>query len=108
MVYIALIVLTIGRPHIIRLRQLFAPHFYSFMSAPECCTPAMLFPQDGAQDIVDFLSKETCYARHGKDTVLDSFIKNQHRKAYFVQPNLFKHIGFFSSLREKFLNPYVV
>lgn len=108
MVYVALLAMAIGRPHLLNLRRLFAPHFYSFMSAPECCTPAMLFPNKGARDVVEHLSSTPCYINNAKDTVLHRYIKTQHHKAFVVQPNLFKHIGFLSSLRQKFLNPYVV
>lgn len=106
--YVALFVMAVGRPHLLKFRRLFPPHFYSFMSAPECCTPAMLFPHDGAQEVVEHLSSQSCYPKNAKDTVLDNYIKAKNRIAFIVQPNLFKHIGFFSSLRQKFLNPYVV
>lgn len=107
-VYISLVVIAIGRPHLLELRRLLSPFLYSYMSAPECCTPAMLFPRRGAQQVIDHLNSHPCYPHNAKDTVLDQFIKTEHRHAYIVQPNLFKHIGLFSSLREKFLNPYVV
>lgn len=107
-VYIALVVIAIGRPHLLELRRLFSPYLYSYMSAPECCTPAMLFPRRGAQHVIDHLNSHPCYPRNAKDTVLDRFIKTEHRYAYIIQPNLFKHIGLFSSLREIFLNPHVV
>ncbi|KXJ13702.1 transmembrane protein 246 [Exaiptasia diaphana] len=107
-IYVALVVMAVGRPHLLKFRRLLSPHLYSFMSAPECCTPAMLFPHHGAQEVVEHLSSQSCYPSNGKDTVLDKYIKAKNKKAFIVQPNLFKHIGFFSSLRQKFLNPYVV
>jgi hypothetical protein len=107
-VYVTLVVLAIGRPHLVGFRRLFSPYLYSYMAAPECCTPAMLFPRHGAQQVVAHLNTHPCYANNAKDSVLDRFIRNEHKHAYIVQPNLFKHIGFFSSLRNKFLNPYVV
>lgn len=108
MLYVALVVMAIGRPHLLNLRRLYSPYFYSFMSAPECCTPAMLFPNKGAHKVVQLLNREVCYAHKAKDTLLYQYIQQEDHRAFLVQPNLFKHIGYLSSLRQKFLDPYVV
>ena len=107
--YSMLLVICVGRPHIAELRRMFSPALYSFMSAPECCTPAMLFPATGAQLVIDHLNSVSCLRDFGKDMALEKFRHSkEHFKTYMVQPNLVTHIGLYSSLRRVVLDPFIV
>ena len=99
----------IGRPHLLQFRMLFTPYLTSFMRAPECCTPAMLFPNGGAEIIARYLDTVECKKSYGKDMAIETFRRaNRQYKTYMVQPNLVTHIGLYSSLRKAILDPFVV
>ena len=107
-IYILFLALAIGRPNLISLRRA-APYFHSFVTAPSCCTPANLYSYAGARMIIDSLSRKVSYAGHAKDALLDEFLQETGCNAIYVEPNIFKHIGQYSSLRQgKVLDPYVV
>ncbi len=109
MLYFILVAGAIGRPHLLQLRFLFKPYLTSFMRAPECCTQALLFPNKGAQLVTQYLNSVTC--RHGwsKDMALLAMEQeNSQYKAYMVQPNLFTHVGIYSSLRHRVIDPYLI
>jgi hypothetical protein len=107
-IFSLLVVLTVGRPGVGEWRRIATPNFYSVTPAPSCCTPAMLFPRSGAEHVVRFLNASSCENNIGKDTLLDRMIIEKHLKAYLVQPNTFTHIGMYSSLREKLVDPFLV
>ena len=107
--YFMLLVMCIGRPHLVELRRVFSPLLYSFMKAPECCTPAMLFPANGAKLVVQYLDSVKCSKGYGKDMALERFrTSRKYFKTYLVQPNLVSHIGLYSSLRHAVLDPFIV
>ncbi len=106
--YFVLVAMAIGRAHLVDYRRLFSPYLYTYVKAPECCTPAMLFPQNGARKVVDYLSRTTCGKRFGKDMALEKFKLESHLRTYMIQPNLVTHIGMYSSLRSNILDPFVV
>lgn len=107
-VYSFLLVAAIGRPNFNKLRVVLSPYLHTFTPAPSCCTPAMLFPADGARQVVSYLDKVTCSNNFGKDSVLDMLLIEKRMKAYLVQPSTFTHIGLYSSLREKMVDPFIV
>ncbi|XP_013420775.1 transmembrane protein 246-like [Lingula anatina] len=106
-VYFMLCMIAIGRVNVLELRRL-SHHFYNIVPAPTCCTPAMLFPQKGGHEIVNFLSKVECKNKYAMDTALDDFMRKSEVRPYYVEPNLFQHIGLYSSLRLKVLDPFIV
>ena len=105
--YSLCVAIVIGRQHLMSFRYL-SMYLSSFVPAPFCCTPAMLFPAVNAQKVVDFLSSVTCKNGYAKDYALVEFYKKAHLRPYLVQPNYFTHIGFVSSLRNGLLNPFIV
>lgn len=107
-VYSFLLVVAIGRPNFNKLRIIVSPYLHTFAPAPSCCTPAMLFPAEGARQVVSYLDKVTCGNNFGKDSGLDRLLVEKGMKAYLVQPNTFTHIGLYSSLREKMVDPFIV
>jgi len=103
-----ILTLACGRTGISEWRRLASPVFYSYTPAPSCCTPAMLFPRLAAQLTVMYLNNNTCTNNFGKDSVLDNMLRDLHLTAYLVQPNTFTHIGVYSSLRWRIVDPFMV
>ena len=106
--YWVLVALAVGRPAILELRRYFAPHLYSIVPTPTCCTPAILYPQDVARDLVNYFSNVICDATFAKDMALSTFTHGRGKKGYLVSPNLFQHIGMYSSLRSEVLDPHII
>lgn len=105
--YFCLVFIAIGRQNLLELRRL-SKYFFMLTPAPSCCTPAILYPSAGAKAVVDYLSATHCKASFAKDMALEEMRYKLGMKAYLLQPNLFKHIGLYSSLRTKILSPSVV
>ena len=107
-IYFMLMALAIGRVNLGEIRRLFSPYLYSFVRAPECCTPAMLFPKEGAIRVVQHLQVTKCRKHFGKDTALDKWRWTNNVQSYMVQPNMVSHIGMYSVLRTAILDPFIV
>lgn len=107
-IYSFLVVAIIGRPNFTNLRSVLSPYLHTFTPAPSCCTPALLFPAKGAVEVISYLDKITCSNNFGKDSGLDNLLSERNLKAYLVQPNTFTHIGLYSSLRDKIVDPFIV
>lgn len=107
-VFSIIVMLMCGRSGISEWRRLASPIFYSYTPAPSCCTPAMLFPRPGALRTANYLSMSTCSSNVGKDSVLDKMLEDMQVRAYLVQPSTFTHIGMYSSLRLRTVDPFMV
>ncbi|KAK3596558.1 hypothetical protein CHS0354_010435 [Potamilus streckersoni] len=107
MVYSCLVLLVIGRQNLIELRRM-SKFLYQITPAPSCCTPAMLYTNDGARIVSNYLNGVNCYPKFGKDTAIDTLLMDKKLNAKLVQPNLFKHIGLVSAVRGEMIDPYVV
>ena len=110
---------------VLSLRRL-SPHFYAVHPAPNCCTVAILFPRPSIPLVAAKLSGATCKKGFAKDSALDD-IKKRHGNGEFqeegaeggggggagffssifggsgapsIEPNLVRHIGFYSTLRK--------
>ena len=101
-----LVAIAIDRSNLVWLRSIFGPEFYSYVPAPSCCTPAMLFPKRGASRVINYLSRVKSTRRLGKDSILDRLLYKFGMKAYLVEPSTFIHIGLYSSLRGSIVNPW--
>lgn len=107
-IYIVLLALAIGRQNLMGLRRI-SRHFHSFVPAPSCCTPANLYPYNDAVALLSSFAGKVSYSGHAKDMLLDEFLREYKYKAIYVEPNIFQHIGQYSSLRQgHVLDPYVV
>ncbi|XP_028404808.1 transmembrane protein 246-like [Dendronephthya gigantea] len=107
-IYVVFLAFAIGRPNLLGIRTL-SPYFHSFVNAPSCCTPANLYTYKSAKMVIDSMSGKVCYPGHAKDVLLDEFLGESGYSAIYVEPNIFKHIGQYSSLRQgRVLDPYVV
>lgn len=96
--------LTLGRPHWLALRNL-SPHLSSVVDAPGCCIPAVVYPQGHLSDIIRHLGASSSSAGMPVDLQLDKFAKEKGLRGLLVVPNLVKHIGFVSSLGKGWKNP---
>ncbi|ESO85055.1 hypothetical protein LOTGIDRAFT_131085 [Lottia gigantea] len=96
--YASLVAMCISRQHLLELRRL-SKEFYLVTPTPSCCTPAMLYTQYGANLVINKMSKARCKNGYGKDSLLDDIRRKNRLTALMVQPNLFQHIGIYSSLR---------
>ena len=106
--YFLLVGLGIGRVHLVELRRFFSPQLYTMVRAPECCTPAMLFPLEGAKQVTAMLNRTYTTKSLGKDIALWQWRKRHNLPAYLVQPNMVMHIGLYSALRTAILDPFIV
>ena len=97
-IYLTLVGLVIGRQHIIELRRL-SETFYALADAPDCCTPAVLYPARSAGKFASHLSTVTCSNNFPLDFALENFMGGIQLKRYLIEPNLFKHIGLVSSTK---------
>ncbi|XP_001374697.2 post-GPI attachment to proteins factor 4 [Monodelphis domestica] len=91
----------VGRHYLLELRRV-TPALSNVVPTTECCTPAMLFPASSAQRTVSYLSEVSCLWGFAKDMALYSFLRKKNERAYVVEPNLVRHIGMFSSLRNTY------
>ena len=107
-VFSLIVVLSSGRTGISEWRRLASPTLYSYTTAPSCCTPAMLFPRSSALRTVSYLNSSTCSNNFGKDSLLDKMRQDLRLTAHLVQPNTFTHIGVYSSLRLRVVDPFMV
>lgn len=107
-VYFLFLFVALGRSNVNKWRNALPPYFHSYSPAPSCCTPAMLFPYNGAEQVVSFLNASTCTLKYAKDSVLDDLLRWKKLKGYLVQPNVFEHIGMYSTLHKTLLDPSIV
>lgn len=105
-VYIALVILAIGRPCVLEFRRFLTPHLYAYGPASKCCTPAFLYPNHGARAVVEYLNQTRITQPYGKDTLIDFMLTAKNMKAYQLLPNIFVHIGQKSSGLNR--DPYCV
>ena len=105
--YFILVALCLDRYNILQLRRI-SNNLYYLTPAPSCCTPAILFSRKGATTVSSYLRGVTCKKGFAKDTALDKLVLKQKLYPKLVEPNLFKHIGHFSSLRNGFIDPYIM
>ncbi|XP_071956893.1 post-GPI attachment to proteins factor 4-like [Antedon mediterranea] len=76
-------------------------HSYSLKPATSCCLPAVLYPSKNVRDILNYLENVRCNNDLPIDFVLPNYAEKSGLKEYLASPNLFTHIGMFSSLRQR-------
>ena len=105
--YFLLLLFAIGRLNISRIYDL-SPHLHRLVPAPSCCTPALLFTPASASATVKYLRSVHCKKGFAKDTAMDLFGYKTGYHNWFFEPNLFTHIGVFTTRRSKPVNPKYV
>ncbi|XP_066273742.1 post-GPI attachment to proteins factor 4-like [Branchiostoma lanceolatum] len=89
--------LVISRPHLLELRRI-SKYLYVMLDANDCCLPATLLPTAAAQELATFLEGVTCGGGYPLDTAVDEFVRSKGYRQFAVEPNLFRHIGMYSTL----------
>lgn len=96
-VYFILVVLLLDRQNVLELRRI-ASQFYSLNISPGCCTPAMFYPRWVIPQLLSYLAGEN--NRHHTDIAIYDFITSKNLTAYQIEPNLFVHIGMYTSIHQ--------
>lgn len=96
-IYLVLVALTIGRQHLLEVKRIW-PYWYSLVSAPECCSPCILYQNKSAIQIVQHLKTVKCDHHLPLDIALHRFTQARSN-IYQIEPNLFSHIGLVSTIK---------
>lgn len=97
-IYFAVIIYSVGRVHWIELFRTVCPKYQTFLPAPRCCTPAVLYPRLFAMALQKNIE---CTTHYPYDFALDDTVKRKNLKQYLVFPNMLTHIGYESSSPSK-------
>ncbi|CAL1526167.1 unnamed protein product [Lymnaea stagnalis] len=92
----------IGRQNIIELRRI-SRHLYRLQSSEGCCTQAMLYPLSVVKPLGQFLAHK--HRNHHTDLTIIDFISHNSMPTLQVEPNLFYHIGLYTTLDMGQKNP---
>ncbi len=103
-IYFVLLAMLIGRQYLLELRRL-SPYLYSVAPSAGCCTPSVLYPTEVVAVLMNYLKQVKCTAKFGVDLAVDNFILENGYQRFSVTPNLFKHIGYVSTLKGKARKP---
>ena len=96
--YLCLVALAIGRQHLLELRR-FGTFMLQLIPAPDCCSPALLYPLPVAMTLADYLDSVRSSHISPLDNAIDSFSKLPGQSAFLVEPNLFRHVGLISTIK---------
>ncbi|XP_035692084.1 post-GPI attachment to proteins factor 4-like [Branchiostoma floridae] len=88
--------LAISRPHLLELRRI-SKHLYLMIEANDCCTQAILYPKGAALELMPYMQTSGRHDPAPLDGVLDDFVRKRGYRQFAVEPNLFSHIGKYSS-----------
>ncbi|ELT98042.1 hypothetical protein CAPTEDRAFT_173301 [Capitella teleta] len=96
--YLMMLTYTIGRPYLLELRRV-SPSMYTLNAAADCCSPSILYPREITSALLHFLNGTTCKPDFAIDLALDAFVHDRDLLRFSLEPNLFKHIGFMSTIK---------
>lgn len=96
-IYFVLVAFTVGRQHLLEMKRIW-PYWYSLVSAPECCSPCILYQNESVIQIVQYLAAVKCDRHMPLDIALDGFTRALSM-VYLIEPNLFHHIGLVSTMK---------
>ena len=97
-VYIILLTMSVGRPHLMELRRL-SKHLFVLRDSPKCCTPAHLYPTSSARILRLGLQEKVHDDNEPLDMLIDNILDKHNLPKYLVEPNLAQHIGLLSTLK---------
>jgi len=103
-VYFTLAAIAVSGQHLTELRYI-SRILFTVGPTPSCCIPGMLFVADKTQHWLYYMKNHTCRLNYPKDTMLDDYRHKFNISGLIAQPNLFVHIGFYSSLNDNLLEP---
>lgn len=85
----------IGRQGVNELRRV-SKHFYRLQTSEGCCTQAMLYPIDVVYNLSRYMTSNV--ASYQTDLAIFDFASLARLRTYQVEPSLFVHVGFHSTL----------
>lgn len=94
--YFILLVFAIGRQYFLRILSPFPDLHWLIDPGPGCCTPATLYPRIHLPKLVEYLDESPL--RYGTDLIIRDFSTDFDLDRMLLVPNLFDHIGLFSTL----------
>lgn len=104
-VYFILVAEMLGRQNVMELRRISAS-FFSFKSSPGCCTQAMLYSKSIVPSLLDHLQGSADPGSDHTDIAIYKFTTQNAIPAYQIEPNLFHHVGLYTSLEDgKYKDP---
>lgn len=92
-----LLSLLLGRQKIMELRRI-SSHLYLVRTAPDCCTPAILYRTGSVNKLINYLSQGTYDSTRPLDIAIAEYSRASNQSSLYMEPNLFRHIGMYSSL----------
>ena len=96
-VYFGALINVIGRQYWLWFMSCIS-HYHTVI-APDCCSPAILYEANMAQDIITYLASINCHSKFPIDLAMAEFAFENDQYGYLIEPNLVKHIGMFSSVK---------
>ncbi|XP_062617546.1 post-GPI attachment to proteins factor 4-like [Saccostrea cucullata] len=96
-IYFIIFALLLDRQNVLELRRL-ASQLYSLNISPGCCTPAMFYPKWIIPSLLNYLANDN--NKHHTDIAIYNFITSNNLTAYQIEPNLFAHIGMYTSVHQ--------
>jgi len=99
-VYAALFCLGVGRPHARAWRSHLGGGFHRTVSSFDCSIQAVLYPTRVVDGLVRHLEDQRCTNDYAIDLAVAEYARLRRLKSYLVDPNLVRHIGFVSSVRQ--------
>eukprot|EP00058_Branchiostoma_floridae_P022463 XP_002607953.1 hypothetical protein BRAFLDRAFT_74902 [Branchiostoma floridae] len=89
----------VSRVHLMEWRRI-SKYFYIMFQADGCCMPAILYSRDTAVNFLKYL-ESTRNSSIPIDLEMDELVENHGYERFAVEPNLFSHIGMYSSIQSK-------
>lgn len=91
----------VGRQYIMDLRRI-SPQLFKFSPTPGCCTPAMFYSAHIVPELIEYL---IIHSDRNKDLAINDFIQQNKIPGYILEPNLVRHIGMYTSLKNAYKPP---
>ncbi|XP_060078894.1 post-GPI attachment to proteins factor 4-like [Ylistrum balloti] len=98
-VYFILVAELLDRQNIMELRR-FSASLYSFRKSPGCCTQAMLYSEHIIPALLNYLQDTARPGMDHTDIAIYKFTLENNISSYQIEPNLFYHVGLYTSLVE--------
>ncbi|XP_046352167.2 post-GPI attachment to proteins factor 4-like [Haliotis rufescens] len=96
MLFLMLTAMAVGRQNVLELRRV-SKYLYQFRSSPGCCTQAMLYPTHMVRPLVSHLAAAPPGTH--TDLIIYNFTRTTGTPAFQLEPNLFYHVGMYTSLK---------
>ena len=102
LVTVLLLCEAVGRQNVNELRRV-SRHFYRLKAAPSCCLPAVLYPAPVVPFLVTWLAESA--ERTTVDLRVAEFFRHYDIPAYYIEPNVVRHVGMVTSLYKLYVKP---